>query len=85
MLLAGGKRTVSLAAMLCRHPRWLMDAANVEDRPKGALLLVFVRYPGGQRLKRYAIGPADFQIGSGHLIVRANRDRMPRSVMLLAH
>lgn len=85
MLLTGGERTVSLATVLCGHPCHLMHAANVQDRPDGAPLLVLVRNPGGERLKRCAVGLADFQIVSGHLIVRANRDGMPWAIKLLAH
>ncbi|CAI2936252.1 hypothetical protein [Aminobacter niigataensis] len=85
MLLSGGEGTVPLATVLCWHPRWLMDAANVEDRPEGALLLILIRNPGSERLKRCAIGLADFQIVPGHLIVTANHDRVPWAVVLLAH
>lgn len=85
MLLSGGEGTVPLAAVLCRHPRWLVDAANVEDRPESALLLVLIRDTGCERLKCCAIGLADLQVVPGHLIVRAYRDREPWAVVLLAH
>jgi hypothetical protein len=50
MLFSGGERAIPFTTVLCRHPRHLMDTANVEDRPDGAFLLVLVRNPGGECL-----------------------------------
>ena len=85
MLFSGGERAIPFTTVLCRHPRHLMDTANVEDRPEGPLLLVFVRKSGGERLNRRAVGLADFQIIPGLVIIRSNRYRMPWAIVLLAH
>lgn len=80
MLLAGGKGRVPFAAVFGRHPCHLPKTADVQDCRHCSLLLILIRHAVRQRLKRHAIGLADFQIRARLLIVGPHLDRVPRPI-----
>lgn len=80
MLLAGGERRIALPAVLLRHPRHLVHAADVHDCRECALLLILVRHAVRDGLYRHAVSLADFEVGSRLLIVGSHCDGMPRPI-----